>query len=432
MNLSTRTEGSWQHILDIEVPVDEVERKMEEVARQIQRRASLPGFRPGRVPIDLVRQHFADKLESEFLESFVPRIAGEAVDQARLNPLIPPMVRNIRFTPGAPLRFEVEVNVRPEVEVRSTRGIRVRRRVRPVDDAAVERVLQGLLEESAVFVDLDRPAERGDVVLLDSTRVDANGRRLPSSRLKNRRIQLGAPDLLPDLENGLLGMQAGQERTFEVGYPADYGVPELAGRTVRYVVKARKIQEKKLRDLDDTFAREVFRLDSLEELRSRIRLNLEGEERVRVQREMETTIVDELIHKHPVELPPRVVQWMLNRVVAEAVGDRAVPPALRQELEERYRAGVVRSLQREILLDAVARQEKLEASDEEVASEIDRMAQADPRQASRVRARYQSVERRQGLKESLRERKALDWLIQAAEVQDEMAGEAPVAEPANR
>lgn len=432
MNLSVRSNGAWQHVLDIEVPVDEVERRMEEVSRQIQRRASLPGFRPGRVPIDLVRQHFAEALETEFLETFVPRIAGEAVDQARLNPLIPPIVRNIRFTPGSPLSFEVEVNVRPEVEVKDYRGYRVTRRVRPIDDGSVERVLQQLRDDSAVFVDLDRPAQRGDVVLLDSTRLDANGRRLASSRLKSRRIELGAPDLLPDLENGLLGIEAGQERTFDVHYPAEYPMEELRGKTARYVVKARKIQEKKLRDLDDNFARDVFRLDSLEELRSRIRLNLEGEEHVRVQREIEAAISEQLIRKHPIEVPERVVQWMLDRVIREAVGGRQVPDAMKKELETRYRPGVEGSLRREILLDAVARQEKLEAGDDEVAREIDRMVQADPKQASRVRARYQSAERRESLKESLRERKALDWLINAAVVDEEVVSESPLVAPAAR
>jgi trigger factor len=417
MNLSVRPNGAWQHVLEIEVPVDEVERRMEEVARQIQRRASLPGFRPGRVPIELVRQHFADALESEFLESFVPRIAGEAVDQARL---------------GSPLAFEVEVNARPEVEVKDYRGFRVQRRAKAVDDGGVDRVLQQLREDAAVFVDLDRPAERGDVVLLDSTRLDANGRRLASSRLKSRRIELGAPDLLPDLENGLLGITAGQERTFDVRYPPDYPVDELKGKTARYVVKARKIQEKKLRALDDNLARDVFHLDSLEELRSRVRLNLEGEERVRVQREMEAAIVDELIRKHPIELPERIVLWMLKRVIEEAVGERAVPEGLKKELEARYRPGVERSLKREILLDAIARQEKLEATDEEAAHEIDRMAQADPKQAARIRARYQSAERRQSLKESLRERKALDWLINAADVEDEVTSESPMVVPASR
>jgi trigger factor len=432
MNLNSRSTGPWQHTIDIDVPVEEVERRLEDVARRIQRRASLPGFRKGRVPLDLVRQHFAEHVEQEFLEAFVPEVTSEAVDQARLNPVVPPLVRNLRFAPGAPLQFEAVVDVKPEVEVRSYKGLSATKRSRPVDDGAVERVLNDLRQESAVFVDLDRPAERGDVVLLDSTRLDANGRRLPATRAKARRIELGAPELLPDLENGLLGAQAGQERTIDVEYPADYGVGDLAGKKVRYVVNVRKIQEKKLRSLDDNFAKEVFQLASLDELRSRVRLNLEGEERVRTQREIENTISAELLKRNPVELPERLVRWMLDRVVSEAAEGRALPDALRTELENRYRPDVERSLQREVLLEAVARQEKLEVTDDEVTQEIHRMAQADPRQAARVRARYQSDERRRALKDSLLERKTLDWVINAAEIQEEVVSESPLVVPATR
>jgi trigger factor len=198
------------------------------------------------------------------------------------------------------------------------------------------------------------------------------------------------------------------------------------------VVKIRKIQEKKRRELDDNLAREVFRMESLEELRSRIRLNLEGEERVRTQREVESALTDELIRRHPFDLPERLVEWMLERVIAEAAENREVGEPLRKELETRYRPQVERSLRREVLLDAIARQEKLEITDEEVAEEIDRMAQADPRQAARVRARYQSADRRRSLRESLRERKALDWLINAAEIKDEVVGQAPLVVPAGR
>ena len=123
---------------------------------------------------------------------------------------------------------------------------------------------------------------------------------------------------------------------------------------------------------------------------------------------------------------------MLERVIAEAVGERVVSEQLRTELEARYRPGVERSIKREVLLGAVARQESLEVGEEDVAREIERMTQADPRQAARVRARYQSEERRRALKESLLERKALDWLINAADLQEAPAGESRLVVPAGR
>jgi trigger factor len=432
MNLTVRSTGSWQHTLDIEIPVEEVERRQEEVARQLQRRASLPGFRKGRVPLEMVRQQYAETVEREFIEVFVPRFANEAIAEAKLLPVITPLVRNLSFGPGKPLRFEAVIEVRPEVEAKDYKGIRVQRSTRPVEDTAVDAVLQQLREDSAVFADLARPAERGDVVLLDSVRVDANGRRMSGTRAKNRRIELGAPGVAPELDHGLLGAEAGQERTVEIQYPADYPAEELAGKAARYLVSVRKIQEKKLRELDDNLAKEVFGLPSLEELRSRVRQNLEGEERVRVRRELDAAVSIEIIRRNPFDLPGGLMQRTLERVIEEAVQGRTVPEDLRKQLEERYRPGVEQSLKREVLLDAVARQEKLEVSDEEVAGEIQRMAQSDPRQAARVRARYQSAERREALRDSLLEHRALDWLIDAAEIEDMAADAPPLIVPASR
>jgi trigger factor len=270
-----------------------------------------------------------------------------------------------------------------------------------------------------VFADLARPAAKGDVVLLDSQRLDANGRRLANTRAKNTRIELGAPELLPELEAALLGAEAGQERTVTVNYPADYRQAELAGKSVRYVLSIRKIQEKKLRDLDDNFARELFRLGSLAELRDRVRQNLAGEDAVRVRRELEGAALEELIRRNPFEMPARLLEYMLQQVLREQTGGREVNDELRKQLEEHYRPGVERSLRRELLLSAIARQEGITVSDEEIAADIDRMSAADPRQASRIRARYQSAERRRSLGETIVERKAMDRLIEAAQLRDE-------------
>jgi len=148
MNLSVRETGTWQHTLEIEVPTEEVERRLVETALGIQRRVSLPGFRKGRVPLDMVRQQFADAVEQEFLDTIVPRVTGEALAEARLDPVVPALVRNLRFVPGQPLRFEALVEVRPQVEAKDYRGIPLTRKSRPVTDATVEAMLSRLREDS--------------------------------------------------------------------------------------------------------------------------------------------------------------------------------------------------------------------------------------------------------------------------------------------
>lgn len=419
MKHTVRESGSWQHTITVEIPVEDVEARMAEVARTLQKRVSMPGFRKGKVPLERVRADFASYIEQEFLESVLPEATSAAMAEANLSPVVPPTVSNVKFTPGQPLSFEAVVDVAPQVEVKDWKGLPLVRRARVFGDAEVDAMLEDLREQSAVFVDVDRPAGPGDIVLLDSQRLDANGRRLANTRAKNTRIQLGAPELLPDLEAGLAGAAAGQERTLTVNYPADYRQAELAGKAVRYVLSIRKIQEKKLRDLDDNFARELFRLGSLGELRERVRQNLEGEDAGRVRRELEGQAAEELVRRNPFELSERLVEYMLQQVVREQTGGREVGEDLRKQLDEHYRPGVERSLRRELLLSGIARQESLAVSDEEIAADIERMCAADPRQASRIRARYQSADRRRSLGETIVERKAMDRVIEAAQLREE-------------
>lgn len=419
MKHTVRETGPWQRTLTIEVPTEEVESRLAEVSRLFQRQVALPGFRKGRVPLERVRQDYAAEIEREFLERFLPETTHEALREAGIRAVVPPSVQNLRFTPGQPLSFEAVADVAPRVDVKDWKGLPLVRRVRAVEEADVDRVLARLREESAIFEDVARAAGPGDIVLLDSQRLDANGRRLSGTRTKAARVELGAPGLLPDLEAGLLGAEAGQERTVTVAYPEDHRQGELAGQRIRYVLNIKKIQQKKLREPDDAFARDLFGLDSLQALRDRVRRNLEGEEAQRVRRELEAQAVEELVRRNPVELSPRLVSYMLERVLHDQTGGRPVPDDLHGQLEEHYRPGVERSLAREILLASLARQESLEVTPEEVGQQIARLAEADPRNAARLRQHYASEERRQALAESLLEKKALDRVIGEAQLREE-------------
>ena len=420
MTHTVRESGQWQHTLTIEVPTDEVESRLVDVSRRFQQQVSLPGFRKGKVPLERVRQDYAAEIEREFLERFIPEVTHRALQDSKLVAVVPPSVQNLRFTPGQPLSFEAVVDVAPQVEVKEWKGYPLVRRIRPVQDETIDAMVNQLREESAVFADVERPAGPGDVLLLDSQRLDANGRRLAGTRSKGARIQLGAPELLPDLEKGLAGAEAGQERTIAVTYPADFRQEELAGQTVRYMVNIKKIQEKKLRPLDDTFAKDVFGLDSYATLRERVKGNLEAEDAQRVRREVEAQAIDELVSRHPMDLSPRLVNYMLEQVVHEQTGGREVSEDLHKQLEEHYRPGVERSLKREILLIALAKQEKLDVTAEEVGAQIMRLAESDPKNAARVRQHYASADRRRALAESMLEKKALDLIIEAAKTKDEV------------
>src|SRR5262245_22526288 len=176
MKHTVRDTGPWQRTLTIEVPADDVEARMAEVSRLFQRQVALPGFRKGKVPLDRVRQDYAAEIEREFLERFIPESAQAEIEAAKLQAVVPPSVQNLRFTPGQPLSFEAIVDVAPRVDVQDWKGYSLTRHVRPVTDAAVDAMLDQLLQESAVFADVRRAAGPGDIVLLDTQRLDANGR----------------------------------------------------------------------------------------------------------------------------------------------------------------------------------------------------------------------------------------------------------------
>jgi trigger factor len=210
MTHTVRETGPSQYTLTVEVPTDRVEERMLQVARVFQRQVSMPGFRKGKVPLEQVRKEYAAEIEREFLDRFIPEVTHEALREASLVAVVPPSVPNLRFTPGEPLSFEVVVDTAPKVEVKDWKGFPLKRRIRPVEEAAVESMLGQLREESAVFEDVDRPAGDGDVVLLDSQRMDANGRRLAGTLSKGARILWAPPTCCPSCRAGSWGPRRGR------------------------------------------------------------------------------------------------------------------------------------------------------------------------------------------------------------------------------
>lgn len=433
MTHTVRESGPSQYTLTVEVPTERVESRMLEVARVFQRQVAVPGFRKGKVPLDTVRKEYAAEIEKEFLDRFIPEAVHETLKAAELVAIVPPSVPNLRFTPGQPLSFELVVDTAPKVEVKDWQGYALKRRIRPVEDAQVEAMLTQLREESAVFEDVSRAAGDGDVLLIDVQRLDANGQRLKGTLQKGARILLGAPELMADLQKGLMGAEAGQERTITVNYPADYRQAEVAGQAITYIIKIRQVQFRRLRELDDAFAKDVFGFEALTQLRDRIRENLSREDEQRWRRDLESQAIDELVKRHPMELSPRLVSYMLEQVVHEQTQGRQVSADLQKQLEEHYRPGVERNIRREILLIALAKQESIEVTPEEVTQQILRMQESDPRNAARVRQHYASAERRQSLAESILEGKALQKVVEAAKLEDEVLPPLPAeGAPAGR
>jgi trigger factor len=430
MEIRVHEEGPTRRVLDLTLAPDEVQRHLERVATDMQRRAALPGFRRGRVPRSVLEARFGDTIQEEALESAVQEAYGKAIRDHELTPVAPARMENVQYRPGEPLSFRVVLEVRPKVEPGDYRELPLTRRVRDISGEEVERALSSLRDETAQVLVVDRPAEFTDLVVVDHVRIDEKGRTLKGSRTRDAVLALDHPGLLPEFRQGLVGASAGESRTLSVQYPENFGDPELAGRHGRFHVKVKKIQEKKLRELDDNLAKEVFGLPSLEDLRSRLRLQMEGEERLRSRRALEEDLVDELIRRNPVAVPELLVDRLSAEAYQRAVAGGGAPaPDDDLALRAGLRQAMERRVQRDWLLEAVSQLEKIDVTDEELSEELRRLAAMRGRagQEFRTLPRDERVAR---VRDGILERKIFDFLIDAARVEEEKVSEGRLVVPA--
>jgi trigger factor len=412
-----------RRVLEIEVPAEEIAQELERVVADTARRAALPGFRKGKVPRSMLEQRFGASFEQETLERSLESACRKAFAEAAIVPLMPAEIDDLKYEHGGPLKFRASVEVRPAVEAKDYKGVPVVRKTRETTDEDVERELKALEESSTRWLDVERPAQDGDLLVVDHVRLDAKGQSLKASRRRDVEILLGSEGLLPAFQEGLLGAQAGESRTLKVSYPEDFANTDLAGKDVQFHVKVRKIREKKSTARDDNWAKEIFGLDTLQDLVGRIRLNLEGEARLQSRREVEDALVEAIVDRNDVPVPERWIERRTAEELDEMVrraGGQPVPEAELEGLKGRVRAALERQVKREFLLDSIAQQEKLEVTDPEVGEELGKLLSAGGRVAQEFRA-LSPEQRRSRVKDVLERRKVFDFLLEHAQVTEEKA-----------
>lgn len=405
--------GPWQKSITITLEPDEVEREMDHVISGYRKRAVIPGFRKGKVPEELVKHHFRDSLENDLLQHILPEATAKAIAEHALQLAAPARIQDIRFRPGEPLTFVAVVDVWPQIEVQGFQGAELNETVIEMDEETIDQFLHALQERQAETLPVARPSLQGDIVEVAVIAVDLNGARLPRAKRQTVRMEAGGASLLPEFREVSLGLQPGDERMVHVNYPEEFGDRELAGKQRHYRMQVRQVMEKKLPELDDAFAGRVDGLESLEALRSRIRLRLEAEERLRARRQTEEALVDLLIARNPFEVPEAIVERSLGRAIEKA--SKEDPGLDEEEFKRVYTPMVVRVRKREILLESIARQESIAVDEEELDAEIGQSAPpgVDPRQIRRRLEKDEELERVRG---DLLERKTFDFLFERATV----------------
>ena len=418
--------------IKIEIEPAQVRSAYDRITKDYSKAAKVPGFRPGHAPTSVVRTRYKNEIKTELLRELLPDAVNNAIHEHSLNALGEP---NVEFdndqdldNPGEkPLTLKVGVEVLPEVILDTYKGLEGTRRKRPVTDADVERMIEGLRESSASLEPVeDRASEPGDTVTINATGKIIDEPEAEEIKVNEVEVVVGGPGVMQEFNENLTGVKADDSRTFTVDYPADYNSPGLAGKKIEYTTEVTSVRRKELPELDDEWAKSLGGdFDSVEILKTKVREDLEARATFESDRNLRDEVMRKLLDAHTFEVPQSLIQQQtqhrLEGVARQMIG-RGIDPRS-QELDwERARAELQVQAEDDVratmLLEKIAEAENITVSEEEVAAEIEALATASRQSIMQVRAALTKDGGERSIAHRLRNRKALDLLMENASVTD--------------
>ncbi len=416
-------ESAVRKALTFEVEAERVQAEIDTRARDLARKVKLPGFRPGKVPVEVVKRRFKDEILGEAAEAIVNKVVFDELDGRGLKPLAPPKVEEVKLEEGQPMSFKAVFETLPLIELPDWKGLRVTAKGPAVVEEDVDKEVDRLREEAARYdpVDEARPTRAGDYVLLDLTWKPADGGK--GGHDENALIEIGNAGNHADMNKGLEGLSLAETRDIEVAWGED-AAPQIAGKTVRYTVTLKGIKKKVVPDADDEFAKDLGEFDSLAALRDRIRQQLQAAEERRADRETKGALVEALVAKADFEVPEALVErHMTARTenLARGLAHQGIDPRKLsvnwRDYRESTRDDSVKAAKADVLLDEIARREGIEALDAEVETEIARIAERAGKSREALRAQLAKEGDLSALSSRIREEKTLDLLKSNASIE---------------
>jgi trigger factor len=410
-----------------EVPAAEVERRLAQTARRLGRDLRVPGFRAGKAPAPVILQRMGrDAVLDEAVRDSLAGWYTAAIDAARVVPVGEPEL-DLAGMPGQgePLKFSIEIGVRPKAQLGEYKGLEVGRREVEVSDEALNAELDRLRERSARLDTVERSAASGDFVVMDY-RGTIDDEPFAGGEGRDQMVELGSGRLVPGFEDQLAGAAAGDERTVTVTFPDDYPATELAGNEAQFAVSVKEVKAKELPALDDDLAAEAG-FDTLDELREDIRSRLAEADSAQIEGEFRQAALDSAVKAATVEIPEALVEararelWdsMLHSLAHQGISREAylrIAGREEEEIVEQSKPDAEQALRREAVLAAIVEAEGIEPTDEEVLEAVEEAAGEGQGRMSpkKLLERLKSTGRLESLKEDLAQRKAIDLVAESA------------------
>jgi trigger factor len=406
--------------LAVEAPVDVVQKEWERAYGRVQKRAALPGFRKGHVPRSLVKLHFADDVRREVAEHLIPDVYRQALSEARIDPVNEPDLQELTLEENSPLSFKAVVEVKPAITLKDYRGVEVEHTPPAVTDADVADTLERMRDQHAEFRSVERTAATGDLVVVDYTLAPDDHE---PSTATGYHFVVGSGTVLPEIDAAAVGLKAGDEREVAVHFADDHRMESLRGKGGTAKLKVSEVKEKVLPTLDDEFAKGLGEFETLEAVRAELRTQLTTAREAEGRRALEDKVVELLLARHEFGVPDAMVMRQVAHQVEhtrERLRRQGVDPDGIQwdypKIVGELRPAAEKGVRRALLLEAIAEQESIAATDAELDAEVDKFAKASQRPAPAVRRMMEKSGDLDALRHGLREKKTLDMLIEHARI----------------
>jgi len=413
--------------LEVEIPKERVSLEMNRAFDDYSRHARVPGFRKGRIPMEVVRSRFGKEVREEVLARLVREEALRILDEKKIEPVEPPVLEEVKHEEGGPLSFRATFEVRPEIAVADYKGLAVTVPRREVTEEMVETYLGGMADRAAKLEAVaGRPVQKGDYVvgLLSCQFRKGKGKNLKNENLF---LEAGSEENHPDFNAAILGMQAGEHKSFEVEYPDDYNAVSLRGAVVAYALDLKEIKRKVVPPLDDDLAKEFGTFASLEELRAKVREEVGRRAEEAERAEARQRILMELVRRYPVEVPDVMIESQLDgrlEGMAREMIARGVDPMKSgvnwAEERDRARPAAVDAVRAMLILDAIAANESLAATEEDVNEWLKGEARRQNTNVATVKEKLVQSSHLAGIRRQIVREKSLDYVLQDANITREV------------
>jgi len=411
MNVTVESTGALERRMRVEVPMERIESEVDSRLKSAGRTAKVKGFRPGKVPARVVRQHYGKQIRQEVLGEIMQKSYSDAVIQENLKPAGGPKIET-EDEDGKTFAYVATFEVLPEVKLKDLDKIKIETPEVEIGDADIDDMLLSLRRQRATWEEVTRKSKDGDRVIVDFTGT-VDGEEFEGGSGKEIPVVLGQGQMLPDFEKGLKGIKAGDEKTIKVKFPKDYHAEDLAGKTAEFAINTHRVESEILPELTDEFAKEFNVAEGgLEQLKKDVRENMEREAEQKVKSDIRDQVMEGLIEKNPIDVPQALVHEEMHSMQHEAMQRLGIEDHDKAPPQENFKEGADTRVRLGLLLRQVISENNISVDDAAMRERVEEMCAGYENAEDMVSMYMGNPQVMQQIEPMVVEQKAVDWLLE--------------------